>query len=88
VTISIAEVIEECWSIVRNSEFQSEAMDKIDALAAQYEGHVVVEKDALKDAFFEGFTSVETYNDTRLNSAEEAWVKYEPALYRAKEPTK
>ena len=34
--------------------------------------------DALKDAFFDGFTSVETYNDTRLNSPEEAWANYEP----------
>ena len=36
--------------------------------------------DALKDAFFEGFTSVETYNDTWLNSAEEAWAKYTPPV--------
>jgi hypothetical protein len=36
--------------------------------------------DALKDAFFEGFTSVETYNDTLLNSAEEAWAKYKPPV--------
>jgi hypothetical protein len=34
--------------------------------------------DALKDAFFEGFTSVATYNDTLLNSPEEAWEKYKP----------
>ena len=34
--------------------------------------------DALKDAFFEGFTSVATYNDTLLNSPEEAWRKYKP----------
>lgn len=33
---------------------------------------------ALKDAFFEGFTSVATYNDTLLNSPEEAWEKYKP----------
>lgn len=32
--------------------------------------------DALKDAFFEGFTSVATYNDTILNSPEEAWANY------------
>ena len=32
--------------------------------------------DALKDAFFEGFTSVATYNDTLLNSPEEAWANY------------
>jgi hypothetical protein len=36
--------------------------------------------DALKDAFFEGFTSVETYNDSRLNSPEEAWAKYKPPV--------
>jgi len=34
--------------------------------------------EALKDAFFEGFTSVETYNDTLLNSPEEAWANYKP----------
>lgn len=34
--------------------------------------------DALKDAFFEGFTSVATYNDTLLNSPEEAWNGYKP----------
>ena len=34
--------------------------------------------DALKDAFFEGFTSVATYNDTLLNSPEEAWGNYKP----------
>ena len=34
--------------------------------------------DALKDAFFEGFTSVATYNDMLLNSPEEAWEKYKP----------
>ena len=34
----------------------------------------------LKDAFFEGFVSVETYNDTRLNSVDEAWAKYEANL--------
>ena len=33
---------------------------------------------ALKDAFFEGFTSVATYNDTLLNSPEEAWGNYKP----------
>jgi len=32
--------------------------------------------DALKDAFYEGFTSVSTYNDTVLNCPEEAWAKY------------
>jgi hypothetical protein len=36
----------------------------------------VVWMEALKDAFFEGFTSVETYNDKPLNSPEEAWAKY------------
>lgn len=36
-------------------------------------------EDALKDAFFEGFTSVATYNDTILNSPEEAWEKYKPS---------
>jgi hypothetical protein len=36
----------------------------------------VVRMEALKDAFFEGFTSVETYNDKPLNSPEEAWAKY------------
>ncbi|MGL4297367.1 MAG: hypothetical protein ACRCTG_16785 [Aestuariivirga sp.] len=35
--------------------------------------------DLVKDAFFEGFTSVETYNDTRLNSVEEAWAEYKAA---------
>jgi hypothetical protein len=34
--------------------------------------------DALKDAFYEGFTSVSTYNDTVLNCPEEAWAKYTP----------
>lgn len=34
--------------------------------------------DALKDAFFEGFISVATYNDTLLNSPEEAWGQYKP----------
>lgn len=34
--------------------------------------------DSLKDAFFEGFTSVKTYNDTLLNSPEEAWENYKP----------
>jgi len=36
--------------------------------------------DALKDAFFEGFTSAETYNDILLNSPEEAWAKYKPPV--------
>ena len=40
----------------------------------------VARMDALKDAFFEGFTSVETYNDSRLNSPEEAWAKYKPPV--------
>ena len=35
--------------------------------------------DLIKDAFFEGFTSVETYNDTVLNSVEEAWEEYKAA---------
>jgi hypothetical protein len=36
--------------------------------------------DALKDAFFEGFASPETYNDRLLNSPEEAWAKYKPPV--------
>lgn len=35
--------------------------------------------DLVKDAFFEGFVSVETYNDTRLNSVEDAWAEYKAA---------
>lgn len=35
--------------------------------------------DELKDAFFEGFTSVITYNDTWQNSPEEAWNEYKSA---------
>jgi hypothetical protein len=41
--IHISEVIEACWSIVRNSDSREEAMDQIDALAAKYEGCVVAE---------------------------------------------
>lgn len=33
----------------------------------------------LKDAFFDGFTSVVTYNDTQQNSPEEAWDEYKAA---------
>ena len=35
--------------------------------------------DELKDAFFDGFTSVVTYNDTWQNSPEEAWDEYKAA---------
>jgi hypothetical protein len=42
--------------------------------------------DALKDAFFEGFASVETYNDTFLNSAEEAWATYTPPAAQPAQP--
>lgn len=56
-------------------------------LIAELEQPLVVEQpqpqqlltDLVRDAFFEGFTSVETYNDTRLNSVEEAWAEYKAA---------
>ena len=31
---------------------------------------------SLKDAFFEGFTSVVTYNDSLVNSVDESWETY------------
>lgn len=49
---------------------------KVNAAPSQQEP--VAWLSALKDAFFEGFTSVATYNDTLLNSPEEAWEKYKP----------
>jgi hypothetical protein len=48
------------------------------ALKAQPAQEPVALMDALKDAFYEGFASVEMYNDTVLNSAKEAWAKYTP----------
>jgi hypothetical protein len=35
--------------------------------------------DEIKDAFYEGFTSVETYNDTNLVDVDDAWKKYKAA---------
>ena len=36
-------------------------------------------EERLKDAFYEGFTSVETYNDKSLNDVDEEWLKYAAA---------
>lgn len=45
---------------------------------AEPEEEPVAWEDALKDAFFEGFTCVATHNDILLNSPEEAWENYKP----------
>lgn len=37
----------------------------------------------VEEAFYEGFASPETYNDTLQNSADEAWAKAKASLLRA-----
>lgn len=36
-------------------------------------------EEKLKDAFYEGFASSATYNDTELNDVDEQWLKYAAA---------
>ena len=70
------------WDVLAEWDKAREIVDKrFHAALAQQDEPVqepVAWEDALKDAFFEGFASVATYNDTILNSPEEAWEKYKP----------
>jgi len=77
--IPISEVLEACWSIVRNSDCREEAMDQIDALAAKYEKCIVAEDapDAWMSPNMEILAPVR--HDTVFGS-------HTIALYRAKEP--
>ena len=74
---------DEAWEMIDSAldhSYSEKDVMKIKEALAQPAQEPVAWMDALKDAFFEGFTSVETYNDTWLNSAEEAWAKYTPPV--------
>lgn len=52
------------------------------ARIAELERDLEAARESVKDAFYEGFTSVDHYNGTVLNSVEDAWAKSDAARAR------